>query len=305
MINIGRIGFFGGCEEYTGAPYFASLAALKLGADLSYVYCEKDAATVIKSYSPELIVLPYLRLERNYTNNYASLQIKEKILSVVSKQHALSVGSGLGNDPGMLATIRHILEYAKQKKVPIVVDADALSIIGNDPSVISNHSHAILTPNINEFKRLAKSLNISCEASFENSVKECAKRLGGVTLVLKGKDDIISNGETLIKCSETSGLKRCGGQGDILAGAIATFLGWGILYESKKWPNDGSVKYNDLPLVAAYAGCKVTRFASNLGFQKHKLSTQTSDILFSLPEAMNSCFLPHPFSNPERDISHL
>jgi len=30
------------------------------GADLSYVFCTRDAAPVIKSYSPELIVYPVL-----------------------------------------------------------------------------------------------------------------------------------------------------------------------------------------------------------------------------------------------------
>ena len=30
------------------------------GADLSHVFCPEDAATVIKSYSPELIVHPLL-----------------------------------------------------------------------------------------------------------------------------------------------------------------------------------------------------------------------------------------------------
>ncbi|XP_010182325.1 PREDICTED: ATP-dependent (S)-NAD(P)H-hydrate dehydratase-like, partial [Mesitornis unicolor] len=56
----GRIGIVGGCQEYTGAPYFAAITALKVGADLSHVFCTKDAATVIKSYSPELIVHPVL-----------------------------------------------------------------------------------------------------------------------------------------------------------------------------------------------------------------------------------------------------
>ncbi|RRT65298.1 hypothetical protein B296_00038130 [Ensete ventricosum] len=35
------------------------------GADLSHVFCTKDAATVIKSYSPELIVHPVL--EESYS----------------------------------------------------------------------------------------------------------------------------------------------------------------------------------------------------------------------------------------------
>ena len=56
----GRIAVFGGCVLYTGAPYFAAIAALKAGADLVHVFCEKGAGTVIKSYSPELIVHPVL-----------------------------------------------------------------------------------------------------------------------------------------------------------------------------------------------------------------------------------------------------
>ena len=56
----GRIAVFGGCVLYTGAPYFAAIAALKAGADLVHVFCEKGAGSVIKSYSPELIVHPVL-----------------------------------------------------------------------------------------------------------------------------------------------------------------------------------------------------------------------------------------------------
>lgn len=33
---------------------------MQVGGDLSHVFCTEGAATVIKSYSPELIVHPYL-----------------------------------------------------------------------------------------------------------------------------------------------------------------------------------------------------------------------------------------------------
>lgn len=59
----GRIGVFGGCILYTGAPYFAAISALKAGADLVHVFCESEAGQVIKSYSPELIVHPVLDTE--------------------------------------------------------------------------------------------------------------------------------------------------------------------------------------------------------------------------------------------------
>lgn len=56
----GRIGIVGGSKEYSGAPYFSAISSLRVGADLSYIFTTKEAAPVIKSYTPELIVLPLL-----------------------------------------------------------------------------------------------------------------------------------------------------------------------------------------------------------------------------------------------------
>ena len=39
------------------------------------------------------------------------------------------------------------------------------------------------------------------------------------------------------------GLKRCGGQGDILSGAVGAFLAWGKNVESGAWDVDGSVHF--------------------------------------------------------------
>ena len=61
----GRVAVFGGCVLYTGAPYFAAISALKTGADLVHVFCEKAAGGVIKGYSPELIVHPVLGILKN------------------------------------------------------------------------------------------------------------------------------------------------------------------------------------------------------------------------------------------------
>jgi NAD(P)H-hydrate repair Nnr-like enzyme with NAD(P)H-hydrate dehydratase domain len=51
-------------KRYTGAPYFASYSSLKVGADLAYVFTTQDASIPIKSYSPELIVLPILLVKQ-------------------------------------------------------------------------------------------------------------------------------------------------------------------------------------------------------------------------------------------------
>ena len=63
----GRLGVIGGSIEFTGAPYFSSMAQLcgvniliNQGGDLSYIITTPEASTPIKCYSPDLIVYPYL-----------------------------------------------------------------------------------------------------------------------------------------------------------------------------------------------------------------------------------------------------
>jgi ATP-dependent NAD(P)H-hydrate dehydratase len=56
----GKLGVFGGSAEYTGAPYFVAISALRTGADLAHVVCTQAAATAIKSYCPDVIVHPLL-----------------------------------------------------------------------------------------------------------------------------------------------------------------------------------------------------------------------------------------------------
>jgi len=56
----GKLGVVGGSLEYTGAPYFAAISAMRTGVDLAHVICTRDAAIPIKSYSPDLIVHPLL-----------------------------------------------------------------------------------------------------------------------------------------------------------------------------------------------------------------------------------------------------
>ena len=52
----GRIGVLGGSVDYAGAPYYAGMAALRVGAELLYLLTAAEATVPIKSYSPELMV---------------------------------------------------------------------------------------------------------------------------------------------------------------------------------------------------------------------------------------------------------
>ncbi|XP_032170299.1 ATP-dependent (S)-NAD(P)H-hydrate dehydratase isoform X3 [Mustela erminea] len=144
----GRIGVVGGCQEYTGAPYFAAISALKVGADLSHVFCTREAAPVIKSYSPELIVHPVL-------DSPSAVRDVEEWLP---RLHALVVGPGLGRDDALLENVKGILEASKARDIPVVIDADGLWLIARHPALIQGYRKAVLTPNHVEFGRLSEAV---------------------------------------------------------------------------------------------------------------------------------------------------
>lgn len=48
-----------------------------------------------------------------------------------------------------------------------------------------------------------------------------------VNILQKGHSDKISDGNIQLECSESGGLRRYGGQGDVVAGLLGTFLAWG------------------------------------------------------------------------------
>ena len=78
-----------------------------------------------------------------------------------------------------------------------------------------------------------------------------SRALGGVTILQKGAQDIIctntggsseadarvskvdasENTEEQVAVDVPGGLKRCGGQGDILSGTVGTALAWGKCFE--------------------------------------------------------------------------
>ncbi|XP_059162942.1 ATP-dependent (S)-NAD(P)H-hydrate dehydratase-like [Physella acuta] len=277
----GRVAVVGGCKEYTGAPYFAAITALKVGADLSHVFCVSDAATVIKSYSPELIVHPLLD----------QLNAVSKISEWLPRFHSLVVGPGLGRDENILTAASGVIQKAKEQKIPIVIDADGIFLVTQDPSVIDGYTGAVLTPNVAEFERLYKRV-LHCDPDPNKPMEmttELSKRLGNVTIIHKGHEDIITNGEHVIACSETGSPRRCGGQGDLLSGSLGIFLCWArqscdIINKS------GVMKSDCYGMCAAYAACVLTRECNRRAFMEHGRSMTTSDMISVIHTSFESLF---------------
>ncbi|CAG8532282.1 24733_t:CDS:2 [Gigaspora rosea] len=290
----GRVCVIGGSDDYTGAPYFSAISALKLGADMAHVVCQPTAAIAIKN--PDL----------------TSEEIIDNVSSLFKRAHVLTIGPGLSRDKMMLECTKGIILKAKEEHIPMVIDADGLFLIQNNPDIIKDYSEAILTPNVNEFKRLCETMRIEFEDDCKGELaQKLSQAFGGVTIVQKGKNDLISNGNSIFLVDHKSGLKRCGGQGDILTGLISTFVAWGVAYKKNIWQfkkfgistdsphllcdlyflhyllilkhdckrHDNSISPTDIPMLASFAGCTINRECSWAAFSKLGRSVQTSDMI--------------------------
>ncbi|XP_047254665.1 ATP-dependent (S)-NAD(P)H-hydrate dehydratase isoform X4 [Capsicum annuum] len=211
----GKIAVVGGCREYTGAPYFSAISALKIGADLSHVFCTKDAAPVIKSYSPELIVHPIL--EESYSiRDEDKSSISAKVIAEVEKWmerfDCLVVGPGLGRDPFLLDCVSNIMKHARECNVPMVIDGDGLYLVTNCLDLVSGYPLAVLTPNLNEYKRLVQKV-LNSEVNDENGTDQLLSLAKGVAVFLSWARQCADKGEvsmnpTILGCVAGSALLR-------------------------------------------------------------------------------------------------
>ncbi|KAI3004315.1 hypothetical protein CBS147346_5001 [Aspergillus niger] len=335
----GRVAVIGGSIDYTGAPYFSSMASARLGCDMSHVICDKSAAVIIKTYSPNLMVHPILPSSDSVKNpeSIDAPSLASPIISMLSRLHCLVIGPGLGRDGVTLKVVTEVMKEARSQSIPFVLDADGLLLVTENPDLVKGYKECILTPNVNEFSRLAKALGIDVPSQAQigsksgggdktseetRACEQLSQALGGVTIIQKGPHDIISNGVTSIVSDIQGGLKRSGGQGDTLTGSLGTLLAWRAAYHNGLWDSgeqdnkkeaetkqevqaeleseDKRMSPATTLLLAAFAGSSITRECSRRAFLAKGRSMQASD----LTDEVHESFL-HLIGEPEASKMRL
>jgi len=244
-----------GGGPYTGAPALAAQAALRAGANLSFVAAPGPVAPQIQGYTEDLIVQSY------DGERLSPEQVPDLVDTAESYDDVVVLGPGLGNADETLEAARQFLAEFSGRAV---VDADALPVV---PEVDTNAT-LVCTPNR---KELAKMDGPKVESADElrdhaEEIEAFADDLGHVVLA-KGKDDVVSDGErTRISRVGTPGM-TVGGTGDTLAGATAGLLAVHDPFESA--------------CMAAYANGR----ASELLEDRHG-GLLASDLLDALPRAI-------------------
>jgi ADP-dependent NAD(P)H-hydrate dehydratase / NAD(P)H-hydrate epimerase len=273
----GRLLIIGG-GPYYGAPALSSFAAQRIGTDLVLIATPKKVAKAITSYSP-LLIKP-VKLAKHLAKISPTLIIKElndeehlvlKDIKIIEKQinkaDALLIGPGLGTDKQTRETVEKTIKKFTEQKKPIVIDADAIQVVGKKQDLIKN-TRTVLTPHTGEFKHLTGVTLTNDLKKRKETVQKWAKKLG-VTIVLKGPIDIISNKETTKLNDFHNQAMTVGGTGDVLAGLIAGLL-------SKKVE----------PFNAVCMGIFINGAAGNLAFKKYSYGLVATDIIEQIPNVL-------------------
>lgn len=202
----GRVLVIGGGPGMPGAIRLTGEAALYTGAGLVTVATHPDHAQLISAARPELIVY--------------GIRTARDLNRLLKTTDVVAVGPGLGRSEWAMSLLAKILESSGPK----VLDADALNLLAQDKC---KSDEWILTPHPGEAATLLGTTSGHIQQDRFVAADEIVKHYGGIC-VLKGAGTIISDRESRLVCDCGNAALSTAGTGDLLTGAIASFVAQGM-----------------------------------------------------------------------------
>ena len=196
----GVTGIVAGSATYPGAAVLCTGAAVAATAGM--VRYAGTAATRVLSRWPEVIASPSAE--------------------TAGRVQAWAVGPGLGTDEAGAPA----LWFALDTDLPVIVDADALTILAAHPDLVtSRYAPTVLTPHAGEFARLAGSPPGDDRVG---ATRKLADRFGA-TVLLKGYVTVIAEpgGRVYLNPAGQSWAATAG-SGDVLSGVVGALLAAGL-----------------------------------------------------------------------------
>lgn len=228
--TFGKVLIIAGSRNMSGACYLSAKAACRTGAGLVKVLTVEDNRSIIQSLLPEAILSTY-----DPSNLKNKLEV-DRIIQELKWATSIVIGPGIG----ISAASDHLLDIVlNHTNVPIVIDADALTMLAGKSQYISKDNekecycdidlpeNVVVTPHLKEMSRL-----LDCEVFHvkENLLPVTVNAVKGKRYVLALKDarTIVSDGvRSYINLSGNNGMATAGA-GDVLTGIIAAMLAQGM-----------------------------------------------------------------------------
>ena len=211
----GRVFILGGQQGMIGAVSLACTAAYRSGCGLVQAAFVGHAAEIWHNYSyplaPEVITLSGDR---------------DALDQALAQADVIAAGPGMGTGIQSQHYLARVLEQTK----PLVMDADALTILANDRG---HRDHWVLTPHPGEAARLLQTTTEDIQANRQGAAEALSQQFGGV-IVLKGARTLVASEDHAMHiCTGGHSGMASAGMGDILTGMIASLIGQGMdLFEA-------------------------------------------------------------------------
>ena len=197
-----------------GAAVLASKSCLKTGCGLVTTFTPKCGYQILQISIPEVMVVT----DEN-TNSITHIHLP-------LTPQAIGIGPGIGKE---LGTQKALFEFLRINKAPLVLDADALNILSENPAWLDLlPENTILTPHPKELERLIGKWNSESE-KFQKSMSFSEKHK--VFIVMKGAATYIINQSKIYENTTGNAALATAGSGDVLTGILTSLLAQG--YEPK------------------------------------------------------------------------
>ena len=251
--NFGRALLIAGSQGMAGASVLAARACLRSGVGLLTVHIPFCNNFIVQTSVLEAMT----EIDIN--------DVRFSCATDTDDYQAVGIGPGLGKAGDTEAAL---LEQIESCQTPMVVDADALNLLGEHRSYIGRLPRgSILTPHPKELERLVG----KCQNSYERLTKarELA-RSAGVHILLKGAYSVViaPSGKCWFNPTGNPGMAT-GGSGDVLTGVVLALLAQG--YDAE---------------TAARMAAYVHGLAGDIACKKHGVMGMTAgDIVTCLPPA--------------------
>jgi NAD(P)H-hydrate epimerase len=214
--DFGRVTVVAGSVGKSGAAWLTAMGALRSGAGLVTVATPTSVQPVVASMGPEFMTLPLPESD--------GMVSVDAVIGVTDVRHdVIACGPGLGRSDATGAFVRALLERAT---VPLVLDADALWVLGEESAALAGRDDrpVVVTPHPGEMARL---LGTTIEHVQQDRLKAALDFAMSrhLFVVLKGHRTVAATpgGEIFINPTGNPGMAT-GGTGDVLTGVIAAWI---------------------------------------------------------------------------------
>jgi len=200
----GVLGVAAGSPTYPGAAVLAVGAALAAGAGMVRFAGATHPAQQVRLRWPEVLVT----------------EARGAAVLDAGRVQAWVVGPGLGTDDVAAQTVRAVLA----SDLPVLVDADALTVCAAHPGWLRRAAPTLLTPHDREFGRFGTEVG----PDRVGAARRLAAELG-VHVLLKGAATVVAGPDGAARVNRTgTPALAAAGSGDVLSGGTGALLAQGL-----------------------------------------------------------------------------